>query len=265
MIGIVASRLVERFPPRGTHRAQRGELKGLGWLDCGLRPPRWARRLRVAPRRVRRAPGRCEAFDRDGPSGGLRRRVREQQSVLDEVDLRPRRSSTRSCPPAPLRSSWHRSSIAWHPSASAILSRPCWWPASRLQRKHGGGRKALAIPGPPARTGRRLGDRLASARSFDRLHPPFDVAFRLKENRWNETVAPQLVVRRLFDWGRLLRGTSFLARRQVGKAARPPGRRTRGASSPSSTSWPAPDVSCSSRRAFAPFFERRDVELPRAA
>jgi single-stranded-DNA-specific exonuclease len=28
---------------------------------------------------------------------------------------------------------------------------------------------------------------------------PFDVAFRLQENRWNGTVAPQLVVRRIFD------------------------------------------------------------------
>jgi hypothetical protein len=27
----------------------------------------------------------------------------------------------------------------------------------------------------------------------------YDVAFRLKENRWNGTVAPQLVVRRLFE------------------------------------------------------------------
>ena len=27
----------------------------------------------------------------------------------------------------------------------------------------------------------------------------FDVAFRLQENRWNGTVAPQLVVRRVFD------------------------------------------------------------------
>jgi hypothetical protein len=27
----------------------------------------------------------------------------------------------------------------------------------------------------------------------------FDVAFRLKENRWNGTTAPQLVVRRVFD------------------------------------------------------------------
>jgi single-stranded-DNA-specific exonuclease len=36
---------------------------------------------------------------------------------------------------------------------------------------------------------------------LDRLQRPgrFDVAFRLKENRWNGTVAPQLVVRRVFD------------------------------------------------------------------
>jgi hypothetical protein len=27
----------------------------------------------------------------------------------------------------------------------------------------------------------------------------YDVAFRLEENRWNGTVAPQLVVRRVFD------------------------------------------------------------------
>ena len=36
---------------------------------------------------------------------------------------------------------------------------------------------------------------------LERVQPDsrFDVAFRLKENRWNGTVAPQLVVRRLFD------------------------------------------------------------------
>jgi single-stranded-DNA-specific exonuclease len=36
---------------------------------------------------------------------------------------------------------------------------------------------------------------------LDRLQGPsrFDVAFRLKENRWNGTVSPQLVVRRVFD------------------------------------------------------------------
>jgi single-stranded-DNA-specific exonuclease RecJ len=38
-------------------------------------------------------------------------------------------------------------------------------------------------------------------RELDRLRaqPRIDVAFRLTENRWNGTVAPQLVVRRLFD------------------------------------------------------------------
>jgi single-stranded-DNA-specific exonuclease len=36
---------------------------------------------------------------------------------------------------------------------------------------------------------------------LDRVQPGgrFDLAFRLKENRWNGTIAPQLVVRRLFD------------------------------------------------------------------
>jgi hypothetical protein len=36
---------------------------------------------------------------------------------------------------------------------------------------------------------------------LDRLQRPgrYDVAFRLKENRWNGTVAPQLVVRRVFE------------------------------------------------------------------
>jgi single-stranded-DNA-specific exonuclease len=38
-------------------------------------------------------------------------------------------------------------------------------------------------------------------KQLDRLQRPgrYDVAFRLKENRWNGTVAPQLVVRRVFD------------------------------------------------------------------
>ena len=52
---------------------------------------------------------------------------------------------------------------------------------------------------------------------LDRLRADgrFDVAFRLKENRWNGTVAPQLVVRRLFDSPRPLRGAARLAGRAV--------------------------------------------------
>ena len=51
--------------------------------------------------------------------------------------------------------------------------------------------------------GRDAGSAIAFGQGFelDRLRATglFDVACRLKENRWNGTVAPQLVVRRLFD------------------------------------------------------------------
>ena len=39
----------------------------------------------------------------------------------------------------------------------------------------------------------------AASSSGCRATARFDVAFRLKQNRWNGTVAPQLVVRRVFD------------------------------------------------------------------
>ena len=52
----------------------------------------------------------------------------------------------------------------------------------------------------------------------------FDVAFRLKQNRWNGTVAPQLVVRRIFDapdsYEELRRWLAGLWR--AGEAAWPP-------------------------------------------
>ena len=52
---------------------------------------------------------------------------------------------------------------------------------------------------------------------LDRVRRPvrYDLAFRLKENRWNGTVAPQLVVRRLFDAPGRLRGAARAARRAL--------------------------------------------------
>jgi single-stranded-DNA-specific exonuclease len=51
--------------------------------------------------------------------------------------------------------------------------------------------------------GRDSGSAIAfgQGRQLDRVQAPgrYDVAFRLQENRWNGTVAPQLVVRRIFD------------------------------------------------------------------
>ena len=52
---------------------------------------------------------------------------------------------------------------------------------------------------------------------LDRLRAEglFDVACRLKENHWNGTVAPQLVVRRLFDTARAVRGATDVAGRAL--------------------------------------------------
>jgi single-stranded-DNA-specific exonuclease len=54
-----------------------------------------------------------------------------------------------------------------------------------------------------AQRGRDAGAAIAFGQGaqLDRLRRPgrYDVAFRLQENRWNGTVAPQLVVRRVFD------------------------------------------------------------------
>jgi hypothetical protein len=63
-------------------------------------------------------------------------------------------------------------------------------------------------------------------RQLDRLkqQTQYDVAFRLEENRWNGTVAPQLVVKRVFDADpryRELRDWLAEAWRQE-HAARPP-------------------------------------------
>ena len=43
--------------------------------------------------------------------------------------------------------------------------------------------------------------RLGLGAQFDRFRRDmrYDVAFRLQENRWNGTVAPQLTIRRIFD------------------------------------------------------------------
>ena len=48
----------------------------------------------------------------------------------------------------------------------------------------------------------------------------WDVAFRLEENRWNGTVSPQLVVRRIFGADARYRRAARLARRRVPQARR---------------------------------------------
>ena len=57
----------------------------------------------------------------------------------------------------------------------------------------------------------------------------YDVAFRLQENRWNGTVSPQLVVRRIFDERRALRGAPRRGSPSSGAAANRHGRPRRAA------------------------------------
>jgi single-stranded-DNA-specific exonuclease len=92
----------------------------------------------------------------------------------------------------------------------------------------------------------------------------FDVAFRLKENRWNGTVAPQLVVRRLFDAaGTYEELRAWLAEQwKAGETAwTPEARRV----------FAELDLAGGARRqlleseCFRELLERADVELPRAA
>ena len=92
----------------------------------------------------------------------------------------------------------------------------------------------------------------------------FDVAFRLKENRWNGTVAPQLVVRRLFDAAGSYEELRFWLAEQwkAGEAAWTPDARR---------IFAELDLAAGARRqlleseSFRALLERRDVELPRAA
>jgi single-stranded-DNA-specific exonuclease len=101
---------------------------------------------------------------------------------------------------------------------------------------------------------------------LDRLRDAarFDVAFRLKENRWNGTVAPQLVVRRLFDAAasyEALRAWLEEQWRAREDAWAPDARR----------SFAELDLAAGARRqlleseTFRGLLERADVELPRAA
>ena len=101
---------------------------------------------------------------------------------------------------------------------------------------------------------------------LDRLRDAarFYVAFRLKENRWNGTVAPQLVVRRLFDAAASYEALrAWLAEQwRAGEAAWAPDARR---------IFAELDLAAGARRqlleseTFRGLLERADVELPRAA
>ena len=205
VIGIVASRLVERFNRpvvlvTGSGEGWKGSGRSIGSFDlhgalaaCAAHLERFGGHRAAAGLSI--LPENLEAFAEAFAA--------HADAVLDEQDLVP--VTIRGC--GRLRPRSHARPRAGARPARAVRARQPRRDASRprlpgrLARDRRRG-QAPALPRPPARPGRRQRDRVrpgVAARPSAAAEGRFDVACRLKENHWNGTVAPQLVVRRLFD------------------------------------------------------------------
>ena len=207
MIGIVASRLVERFGRpvvliAGAPRAATGRAPGA--------PA--ARSTFTA--RSRRAPGTSSATAAIARPPGLSIRPERVEAfaaafaahadaVLERRGSAPaRRRSTRSCaaPSSGSRSCQELARLApfglGNPGVTLLVD-DC--ELDRLDTVGEGKHLRFRV----RQRGRDAGSAIAFGfgGQIDRYRRigRYDVAFRLAENRWNGTVAPQLVVRRIFD------------------------------------------------------------------
>ena len=206
VIGIVASRLVERFhrPVVLITRSQ-DAWKGSGRSIRVVRPPRRARRR--APRTSsgsavtarqpasRSTESNLEAFADD--FRGARRRAPRRRTTCSRSC-----GSTQSCSARDLTLDLAEELARLAPFGLGnpeptllVPATEAVAPATVGEGKH--------LRFRVRQHGRDAGSAIAFGQGtqIDRLRAAgrFDVAFRLKENHWNGTVAPQLVVRRVFD------------------------------------------------------------------
>ena len=219
VIGIVASRLVERFGRPVVLIAGEGDaLEGLGAVGPELRPAR-------GPRRLRRRTSSASAATAPPPACRSGRTSSRRSPPRSPPTPTPS-SPTRTCAPVtPDRRDRARRRAHARPrpgarAARAVRARQPRRDAARRGRARRSAprrsARASTCASASASTGGTPAARSpsASAAQLERLQggARFDVAFRLKENRWNGTVAPQLVVRRVFDAAGGLRGAACLAR-----------------------------------------------------
>ncbi len=199
----LAARRAVRPPGRPDRRRGR-QLEGLRPLGAELRPPRRPRRLRRAPRALRRPPRRRRADD-PRPTSSRRSPRRSPPTPTGSCSTRiwrPSPASTRSCPRRALTLELARELEQLSPfglgnpdvtllvAGCEAVGASTVGEGKHLRfrvRQHGRDAGSAIAFG--------LGGQLERLQGASR----FDVAFRLKQNRWNGTVAPQLVVRRVFD------------------------------------------------------------------
>ena len=223
MIGIVASRLVERFGRPVVliaGSASGGDWKGSGRAGGPVRPARRAHRLRRAPRALRRPPRRGRPLD---PSRARRRRSprrspRTPTPQLTDEDLRPRVAvdaivrgpelGLRSVPGARPARAVRARQPRRHAARRRLRARPA------RHRRRG---QAPPLPRPPARPRRRLGDRVRLRRPDRPLPPPEPLRRRVPAQREPLERHGRAAARRPADLRhrRAVRGAPRLVRRAV--------------------------------------------------
>ena len=116
----------------------------------------------------------------------------EPVTVVDAV-VRGRELTTRAL---------HRSSAGCSRSGSATRPSRCWRPAARSRSRPRSATASTCASASATKASRPAGPIAFGfgARADSLRRPlPFDVVFRLEENHWNGTVAPQLVVRDVWE------------------------------------------------------------------
>ena len=203
VIGIVASRLVERYGrPVVMIAGADGEWKGSGRSLPAVRPPR----------RLAACADHLERFGGHRAAAGLSMRPEAVDAFaeafaahagadLTDEDLRPVTRIDAAVPGSALTLELAEELDGLRHSASATPVSRCSCRRRARGRADRRRRQARQVPGSRPRAARRQRDRLRVRRAA--RQPPrettFDLAFRLQENRWNGTVSPQLVVRRILE------------------------------------------------------------------